>query len=154
MPRWEAGRVTKRTCPKCGGKKEFYSKTCRRCTVWPKPLLGVKREQHPTWKGGTEIDRDGYVRTYAPDHPWPRRARYVLEHIRVMELSIGRRLLPGEVVHHRDHDRRNNALDNLELTQAGEHSRHHRRLDTHLRERDSLGRFAGKEVAREAANSR
>jgi hypothetical protein len=59
-----------------------------------------------------------------------------------MELAIGRRLRRGEVVHHRDHDRRNNSLENLELRGAGEHSREHRLEDTHLRTRDALGRFA------------
>lgn len=100
------------------------------------------------------MSRDGYVRTYAPDHPWPRKSNYVFEHVRVLELSIGRRLMVGEVVHHIDHDRQNNELSNLELTQAGAHSRHHRQLDTHLRERDPLGRFAGKEDAREETHPR
>lgn len=71
-----------------------------------------------------------------------------------MELMIGRRLMRGEVVHHKDHNRQNNALENLELQQAGAHSRQHRQLDTHLRKRDPLGRFAGKEDAREDAHRR
>lgn len=139
MPRIATGS---RVCPGCGGSKGYYAKACRRCKVWPKPMLGHRKELHPTWKGGLEIDRDGYVRRYAPDHPWPRRNRYVLEHVRVMELQIGRRILPGEVVHHRDHDRQHNNLSNLELTQAGRHSREHRLDDVHRRRRDAGGRFA------------
>lgn len=154
MSRWPTGYVNKRTCPSCGKAKDFHAKTCRECCAPGLGHPGKKGPNHPTWKGGQRLSRDGYIRTYAPDHPWPRKSGYVFEHVRILELSIGRRLLPGEVVHHKDHDRLNNSLENLELQRAGEHSRHHRRLDTHLRKRDSLGRFAEKEVAREAAHHR
>ncbi len=154
MPRWPKGHITKRTCPKCGGPKDFNALACRDCATWATPAAGKTGDTHPAWKGGTRVDEDGYLKRYAPDHPWPRKGGYVLEHVRVMELQIGRRIEPGEVVHHKDHDKRNNDLDNLELTRAGEHSRHHRRLDTHLRKRGPLGRFAGKEDACEAAHRR
>jgi hypothetical protein len=52
--------------------------------------------------------------------------RTVLQHREIMEAHIGRRLKRWEVVHHRDEDKRNNSLDNLELTTRPEHSRHHR----------------------------
>jgi hypothetical protein len=88
------------------------------------------------------LDKDGYLKRYAPDHPWPRKGGYVREHVRIMELHIGRRINVGEAVHHKDHDKTNNALENLELLKHGEHSRHHRALDTHQRTRDLIGRFA------------
>jgi ribosomal protein L40E len=154
MPRWEEGRVTKRTCPSCGGRKDFQAKACRKCAAPQVGPLGKKGPAHPAWKGGSRIDRDGYIKTYAPDHPWPRKSGYVFEHVRVIELHIGRRLVSGEVVHHRDHDRKNNDLANLEILRAGEHSQLHRREDTHLRRRDASGRFAEGEVAREAAHRR
>lgn len=100
-----------------------------------------KRENHPCWKGGRRVDRDGYIRVYTPDHPWPRRGGYVLEHVLRMELHIGRRLLPGECVHHIDHDRQNNDLSNLELTKRGKHSSEHRKKDVHKFVRDARGRF-------------
>jgi hypothetical protein len=141
MPRWPVGHVTKRTCPQCGGRKDFHAAACRSCTEYPKPLLGCKGSAHPTWKGGFRVDRDGYIRTYAPDHPWPRKSGYVLEHVRVMELSMGRRIKPGEIVHHKDGDKRNNHPANLDLMTAGAHSKYHRKRDTHKRQRVS-GRFA------------
>lgn len=126
----------------CGGKKGYYARTCQKCAPprpgWP----GVKGPAHPAWKGGTMVDDDGYLKRYDPGHPFPRRGGYVYEHVRLMELHIGRRLQPHESVHHIDHDRTNNDLSNLELTTRSEHSRHHRREDTHRRQRDSLGRFA------------
>jgi hypothetical protein len=135
--------MTKRTCPHCGGRKGFYAKACRACSPSPKGWVGHKGPNHPAWKGGFMFDRDGYIKTYAPDHPWPRKSGYVLEHVRIMELSIGRRLGLDEIVHHMDNDRKNNAFENLEIMTRGEHSSLHRREDTHLRRRDSSGRFAG-----------
>ena len=145
MPRWDSGHVTKRTCPRCGGRKDYYAEVCRACKrpdEWARTNLGKTGSAHPAWKGGRAIDRDGYVRVYRPDHPFPRRGGYVLEHVMVMELSIGRRIASDENVHHKDDDKQNNALENLELQKKGAHSSHHRSLDTHLRQRDALGRFA------------
>lgn len=100
-----------------------------------------KRENHPVWKGGRRFDKDGYVLIYAPDHPWPRRGGYIREHILLIERSLGRRLQPGECVHHKDHNRQNNALDNLEIIMRGQHSKQHRKLDLHTFHRDERGRF-------------
>lgn len=47
--------------------------------------------------------------------------RQVLEHRYLMELRLGRRLKPSEVVHHRDGDKLNNADENLELTTRRAH---------------------------------
>jgi hypothetical protein len=88
-------------------------------------MLGKKAEHHPTWKGGANIDADGYRRVYAPNHPWPRPRNYIKEHIIVMELHIGRRLEPGEAVHHKDENKLNNSIENLELMTNSEHMRHH-----------------------------
>lgn len=114
--------------------------TRRGIPMRPRGWPGRSGPAHPAWKGGARIDKDGYIKTYAPDHPWPRRGGYIGEHVRVMELSLGRRLAPGEVVHHIDHDKRNNDLTNLRLMRAGEHSRQHGL--TQVRNRDELGRWA------------
>ncbi len=140
--------MTKRTCPQCNGPKDFYAKLCRKCAVPGKPLLGVKGKDHPCWRGGFRIDRDGYIKTYAPDHPWPRRGGYVYEHVRRMELKLGRRLRKDEIVHHKNGNRQENGLRNLQLMQRGEHSKFHRHSDSHLRRHGKDGRFlAGREAA-------
>jgi hypothetical protein len=39
----------------------------------------------------------------------------------LIENKIGRAILPGEVVHHKDHNCRNNDIDNLELMTVQKH---------------------------------
>lgn len=76
------------------------------------------------WKGG-RTHRKGYAYLYKPDHPCAINGRYVAEHRYVMEQIIGRLLLPGEVVHHKDGNRLNNDPANLELFASNaEHLRH------------------------------
>jgi hypothetical protein len=53
--------------------------------------------------------RNGYVRLKDDRGAW------VLEHRMLMERHLGRRLTATESVHHKDGNRQNNALDNLEL---------------------------------------
>ena len=68
----------------------------------------------------------------------------IREHIRVVELQIGRRLDDDECVHHVNGDKTDNSLENLELLKKGEHSEYHRKIEP-PRRRDSLGRFLGGE---------
>jgi hypothetical protein len=85
------------------------------------PMFGKTGAASPRWKGGRRARPDGYSRVAVPsDHPNPSDGKpsgtqYVLEHRRVMELHLGRHLLPTEVVHHIDGNPRNNAIENLEL---------------------------------------
>jgi hypothetical protein len=75
------------------------------------------------------VDRAGYVRIIRPDGydgPCIHGGRYVHEHRYVAEQKIGRTLLPGEVVHHVNHDRADNRPENLEvLSSVSEHRRLH-----------------------------
>jgi hypothetical protein len=108
-----------RTCDVCGvrfGALDRRQRFCsKRCAV-----IGRWRNTGPrayNWKGGRVQAARGYVKVRAPEHPRAKTNKhpYVLEHILVMEQSLGRYLAPNERVHHRNGDRRDNRLENLEL---------------------------------------
>lgn len=63
---------------------------------------------HTRWTGGR------YVLEECPGHPHAVQG-FVLQHRLVMERHLGRYLRPEEIVHHRDRNRANNGIDNLEL---------------------------------------
>jgi ribosomal protein L24E len=79
-------------------------------------LLGHHiRVNHPTWKGGRNIDHNGYVEVHSPDSPRAGRVHgvYVFEHILVVERALGHTLRVDAPVHHVDRDKQNNANTNL-----------------------------------------
>ncbi len=77
----------------------------------------------PTWKGGRKVTNRGYVLVaVAKDHHLANKEGYALEHRLVAEEMLGRRLLPTEVVHHKDKDTENNIPSNLEVFPS--HSEH------------------------------
>ena len=107
-------KAAKRPCPGCGILIRAKSKACRKCFT-PVNHTG---ENNPNWKGNAARHRnhDGYIFGRRIGHP--RGARndwYVLEHILVMEDMLGRYLLPGEQVHHRNGIKDDNRPENLEL---------------------------------------
>ena len=71
---------------------------------------------------GRSLTADGYIRITVPRdtpncRPLPKGNQYgsILEHRHVMQRHLGRPLRPGEQVHHKDGNRTNNAISNLEL---------------------------------------
>ena len=77
------------------------------------------------WNKGTGkgwVDKRGYRWLYVDENGKHRARR---EHRVVMEKHLGRRLEPWELVHHKDQDPSNNAIENLEVTTFGAHSTEH-----------------------------
>lgn len=74
-----------------------------------------KAEKNGNWNGGVWVTNRGYRKLLVHGHPRADRDGYVLEHVIVMEESIGRRLNKGEVIHHKNHDKTDNSIDNLML---------------------------------------
>lgn len=95
--------------------------------------MGAKqtREKNPNWQGGRVIASNGYVLVkVGTDHHLADVRGYAYEHRLVAEKKIGRRLAPGEIVHHKDENKQNNEPDNLEVVAGiAEHFVHHRKRD-------------------------
>ena len=110
------------SCPRIAQALSTSAETVRK----ELKALGLQRrppgsqlgEDNPSWRGGRHIDKQGYVLLRAVDHPHANSNGYVREHRLVMERVLGRRLLPTEVVHHKDGNRQNNAPENLEVFQS------------------------------------
>ena len=110
-------------CVVCGNYVERYvepskiekglavNKFCSRGCAW-KSKCG---ENHPLWKGGRILEADGYVMLRALEHPNVNNKGYVFEHRLVMETHLGRLLDRKEVVHHKNGNRSDNQIENLEL---------------------------------------
>lgn len=127
---WRIGvtTYTKTNCSVCGeecfvirslfehGGKAFCSRTCsgRRVNLRPEE----KR-----------LSTSGYFMFYRPGHPMADKAGRLMEHRLVMAEHLGRMLDACEVVHHKDGDRQNNAIENLELM-----SGHKEHAATHAQE--------------------
>jgi len=88
--------------------------TC--CSTCAKKLFTFSEENNPNWRGGLTRHKAGYVLKRAPEHPRKHaNSGYVFEHILVMEEVIGRYLLSGETVHHKNGIKDDNRPENLEL---------------------------------------
>lgn len=94
----------------CGGAKGYRAKRCKKCHI-----AFNKGQNHNCFKGGITYTSDGYRRIYVPDDPRANCGRYMKEHILVMETHLGRRLTKDETVHHKNGQRDDNRLENLEL---------------------------------------
>jgi len=110
-------------CPICGNPKKSRSawKYCSlKCRNKGKSFTG-----HRCWKGGKHINSRGYVMIFIPKEKRKTSSKYKHEHRIIMERHLGRSLKKIEHVHHKNHDRSDNRIENLVLVSPSEHLRLH-----------------------------
>lgn len=99
-------------CKQCYANKYANSELGKRRATYP-AKVGRPPVHSKVWLGS---DGRWWVRTKNG-----KKRRYVL----AMEQHIGNVIPVGYHVHHKDHDKTNDVISNLEILQNGEHSKHH-----------------------------
>ena len=119
-------------CAKCGKLRwvmlkfgEPKSKHCRECSGGRIPSRAMG-EKHGRWNGGKWVSQ-GYtmVRLYPDSSFYPMANKpnsYMLEHRLVMAQHLGRCLDSWELVHHINHIRTDNRIENLQLISIDGHT--------------------------------
>lgn len=104
----------------------------------------VRGSNHHRWNDGPMISEDGYVKVrVGVDHPLADPKGYAYEHL-VVWRAAGKPLpKPRELLHHKNEDKTDNRLDNLELITRKRHGELHAAES----ERDQRGRFATRSAA-------
>lgn len=86
--------------------------------TFKKGHIGLRGDKAPNWRGGTSIMRNGYRQVRV-------NGKRKYEHRLVMEEYIGRELKRDEQVHHLNHNRLDNRIENLEIIDAKKHASYH-----------------------------
>jgi hypothetical protein len=110
-----------------------------------------RAENNPNWKGGQWINTEGRVFVRVPEderhlHPTLRKDGYIQRYQYVWNTAHpDDPVTSGDVIHHKDEDKQNDALSNLEKITQSEHARLHgagRQHSPEARERMSRSQLA------------
>ena len=106
----------KNQCPSCAGQKDVRAIECKRCQFKSRhPRLGTGK-----YGIGVSMTTQGYLQFTVPKQ---------LVHRVVAERKIGRKIRPGEHVHHKNENKLDNRPSNLEVLSAADHRRRHINLE-------------------------
>ena len=144
----------KMRCPVCGMyfyehlsisvHRVYCSNECRyKSPTYGEKLSDARKgDRNPMWKGGVVSHADGYLYESVQDHPFTKTG-YVFQHRLVAERHLkasdptseylvtidGESYLSPEFhVHHKNFDRTDNRIENLEVMTNGDHLRLHNQL--------------------------
>ena len=68
-----------------------------------------------SWKIGKVVSKGDYLYAVVKYHPNRTKNNYVLLHGVIVENHLGRLLNSNEIVHHKNHDKKDNRVENLEV---------------------------------------
>lgn len=95
---------------------------------------------HHRWNDGRIQSEDGYTKVrIGQGHPLADPNGYAYEHLVVWCAAGNPKPSHGELIHHRNGNKADNRIENLELTTRAAHNQHH----NEERGRDGKGRFKG-----------
>lgn len=125
-------KYIKRICGVCNKKfnvlkfriKHGRGQTCSNQCRYKLHSQRMKTSGNSRWKGGISYHQ-GYKMIHKPTHPHAKGNGYVFEHRLIVEKSLGRYLWPKEVIHHINHNKLDNRIENLEITSKSKHSKIH-----------------------------
>jgi len=113
-----------KTCPickKCFLVSPYRDKTVKACSrkclfvLLPNLISKAYDGKRSVWK-----NKNGYLYVHSPKDK-----KVVLQHRFIMEEFLKRKLKKGESIHHKNHNRIDNRIDNLEIINRSKHARMH-----------------------------
>ena len=120
-----------RECKSCGQEDwtrlDNTQRSDYRGRCWP-----CSRREHwtgdknPAWNNRMTTNAEGYILVYRPNHAFANSKGFVYLHRLVALKKWGADLILRNDIHHKDGDRGNNALSNLELCSRKRHLERHR----------------------------
>lgn len=112
--------LPKKLCANCRTPFTPIRKTSRYCS---RPCMWANNGGHNRKPETWWINAKGYTegKVWVDEHTQIR----VKKHRWLMENHLGRKLRADEDVHHKDGDKQNNVIENLEVISHGDHSTHH-----------------------------
>lgn len=104
-----------------------------------------------TFNNGRTITTNGYVKLNRPDHPLADRSGFVFEH---RQVAFDAGLIGADAnvhVHHKNHDKQDNRLENLEVLTPTEHAAEHGSQRRQFDRSEAVAMYAGGKTAGEVA---
>ena len=133
---------SKRMKIKCPACKEIFSrcphsvkKAFRQSGVWRCKACSMKLQNKASSRPLMSKRKKGKCIEIKTKDGW------MFEHRYIMESHLGRKLIASEAVHHKNRNRSDNRIENLEIMDHGEHTRfHHKGLKLSKETRDKISR--------------